>query len=280
MKTTHKIAGARAIYRVVRAGRTIMGRTDREIVMRGGITYELDLSQGIDFAIYLGNIYERRTRAALRRLVSPAALVLDIGANIGAHTLHLAQLVGPNGRVIAFEPTDYAYRKLTRNLELNPALAGRVTACHCFLAEHDEDRVPSAIYSSWPLAREPGLHAKHLGREMRTESAQARSLDSVLSELADRRVQLVKLDVDGFECSVLRGATSLLKDVRPIFVMELSPYVLEEHGTSLDQLLSYFVPNGYSFYDERTFKPLPSVARELQRMIADGAGINAIARVD
>jgi hypothetical protein len=102
----------------------------------------------------------------------------------------------------------------------------------------------------------------------------------VLSELADRKVQLVKLDVDGFECDVLRGATALLRDARPIFVMELSPYVLEEHGTSLDQLLSYFIPNGYCFYDERTFEPLPSTARELQRMIGDGAGINAIARVD
>jgi hypothetical protein len=93
-------------------------------------------------------------------------------------------------------------------------------------------------------------------------------------------VQLIKLDVDGFEYDFLRGASSLLQDVRPIFVMELSPYVLEEHGTSLDQLLSYFIPNGYSFYDERTYQPLPSTARELQRMIGDGAGINAIARVD
>jgi hypothetical protein len=62
--------------------------------------------------------------------------------------------------------------------------------------------------------------------------------------------------------------------------MELSPYVLEEHGTSLDQLFSYFIPNGYSFYDERTLQPLPSTPRELQRMIGDGAGINAIARVN
>lgn len=280
MKTIHKIAAARAIYRVVRAGRTILGRADREIVVRSGITYELDLSQGIDFAIYLANIYERQTQLALRRLVAPSSLVLDIGANIGAHTLHLAQLVGPNGRVIAFEPTDFAFRKLCRNLELNPALEARVTPCHCFLTERNEDQVPSAIYSSWPLAREAGLHAKHLGREMRTGAAQARSLDSVLSELADRKVALVKIDVDGFECDVLRGATRLLRDARPIFVMEVSPYVLEEHGASLEQLLSFFVPNGYAFYDERTWKPLPSAARELQRMVADGAGFNVVARVD
>jgi FkbM family methyltransferase len=280
MKTVHKIAAARAIYRIIRAGRMLVGRTDRDIVVRGGINYDLDLSQGIDFAIYLGNIYERQTRAALRRLVSPSSLVLDIGANIGAHTLHLAQLVGPAGRVIAFEPTDFAFRKLRRNLELNPQLASRVTACHCFLTDTDAAPVPSEIYSSWPLQQQEGLHAKHLGREMKTESAQARSLDGVLAELADRKVQLVKLDVDGFECDVLRGATGLLRDVRPIFVMELSPYVLQEHGTSLDQLLSCFVPNGYVFYDERTLKPLPSAARELQKMIGDGAGINAIARVD
>jgi FkbM family methyltransferase len=280
MKTTHKIAGARAVYRLVRTGRALLGRADRDIVVRGGIHYDLDLSQGIDFAIYLGDIYERQTKAALRKLVSPGSLVLDIGANIGAHTLNLAQLVGPNGRVIAFEPTDYAFRKLGRNLELNPQLASRVTACHCFLTGTDDDQVPSAIYSSWPLAQEAGLHAKHLGREMRTEAARARSLDSVLAELADRRVQLVKLDVDGFECDVLRGATALLRDVRPIFVMELAPYVLEERGTSLQEFVSFFAPNGYSFYDERTHKPLPSSTSELQLMIADGACINAIARVD
>ena len=280
MKTTHKIAAARAIYHAIHAGRTLLGRTDQEIIVRDGVTYDVDLSQGIDFAIFLGNIYERRTRAALRKLVSPGSLVLDIGANIGAHTLSLARLVGPNGRVMAFEPTDFAFRKLSRNLELNPSLAARVEACHCFLTANDGASVPEAIYSSWPLAVEAGLHAKHLGREMQTEQAQARSLDSILSERADRKVQLVKLDVDGFECDVLRGATAMLREVRPIFVMELAPYVLEERGSSLDQLLSYFVPNGYVFYDEQTRKPLPSSADELQRMIANGAGINAIARVN
>ena len=149
MKTTHKIAIARAIYQTIHAGRALLGRTDQEIVVRDGVTYDLDLSQGIDFGIFLGNIYERRTKVALRKLVSPASLVLDIGANIGAHTLHLAQLVGPNGRVMAFEPTDFAFRKLSRNLELNPSLASRIEAFHYFLTAKDKTNVPNAIYSSW-----------------------------------------------------------------------------------------------------------------------------------
>ena len=267
------------IYRAVRTGRTLLGRSDRQVSVRNGITFELDLAQGIDFALYLGNIYERQTRASLRKLVKPASLVLDIGANIGAHTLHLAQLVGPKGRVLAFEPTDFAFRKLNRNLDLNPELQKRVTAFHCFLTGADDEPVPPAIYSSWPLANESGLHTKHLGREMRTESAQARTLDNVLAGFPDTRVQLVKLDVDGYECDVLRGASTLLKEMKPIFVMELAPYVLEERGTSLEELFSYFIPNGYRFFDERYGKPLPASPVEVSRMIADGACANVIALV-
>jgi hypothetical protein len=61
--------------------------------------------------------------------------------------------------------------------------------------------------------------------------------------------------------------------------MELAPYVLEERGASLDQLLSHFIPNGYVFYDEQTQQRLPSGAKELQRLVADGASMNVIARV-
>src|SRR5215203_3293686 len=121
MKTSHKIGAARMIYHAVHFGRALRGRTDQQIVVRDCITYDLDLTQGIDFAIYLGGMFERNTAIALGKLTKPASLVLDIGANIGAHTLRLAKLVGPEGRVMAFEPTDFAFRKLRRNLELNPS---------------------------------------------------------------------------------------------------------------------------------------------------------------
>jgi FkbM family methyltransferase len=279
VKTAYKISIARMMYRAVHAGRTLFGRHDQEIVVRDGVVYDLDLSQGIDFAMFLGGMFERNTALALRKLVEPSSLVLDIGANIGAHTLRLAKLVGPKGRVLAFEPTDFAFRKLKRNLSLNPELASRVDAFHCFLTDRDVAGVPDAIYSSWPLTGKLGLHAKHLGSEMRTEAAVARSLDSILSERPDLKVRLVKLDVDGFECGVLRGATRMLRETKPIFLMELAPYALEERGASLDEVLSYFLPNGYALFGERTEKPLPSNARELRRLIADGASLNVIARV-
>ena len=282
MKTAQKIAFARLAYGVVRFIRGLGGKTDACVVTRGGITYDLDLAQGIDFAIYLGNIFERDTRNALTELVAPSATVLDIGANVGAHTLHLAQCVAPQGRVLAFEPTEFAFSKLTRTLELNPSLCARVTAYHCFLAAKDEASIPSAIYSSWPLEGQTSptedFHAKHLGQAMPTTTAKARSIDSVLAEQGHPRIQLVKLDVDGFETEILRGAKDLLQDSRPIFVMELAPYVLKERGTSLAELRDIFAPYGYRFYHERTKQQLPSSAKEYASLIADGESINVIAR--
>jgi FkbM family methyltransferase len=279
MKTAHKMAAARIAYYAVRGVRAMMGRTDRQIAVRDGLTFDLDLAEGIDFSIYLGGMFERNTALALGRLVKPSSLVLDIGANIGTHTLRLARQVGPQGRVLAFEPTEFAFRKLRRNLDLNPALASRVDAFHCFLAESDDAAVPDAIYSSWPLVGGTNLHAKHLGHEMLTEAARALSIDGILARYPGRGVQLVKLDVDGFECQVLRGATKLLREARPIFVMELAPYVLEERGASLAELLSFFVPNGYSLFAEQDERPLSSNANDLKSLIGDGASINVIARV-
>jgi hypothetical protein len=98
MNTTRKIAAARVMYHAIHAGCTLLGREDQETFVRDGVTYDLDLSQGIDFVIFLGNIYEHQTKAALSKLVSPAPLVLDIRANIGARTFIL---LNSSGQTIA-----------------------------------------------------------------------------------------------------------------------------------------------------------------------------------
>ena len=88
-------------------------------VKRKGIYWELDLDEGIDFSIFIFGFFEKETSRALDRLVNKGSVVIDIGANIGAHTLPLARLVGKKGKVYAIEPTKYAYRKLIKNLSLN-----------------------------------------------------------------------------------------------------------------------------------------------------------------
>ena len=90
---------------------------------------------------------------------------------------------------------------------------------------------------------------------------------------------MVGFDVDGFECECFAAPRRCFGHTRPILVMELAPYVLEERGASLEQLSLLLHSERLFFFDERTGKPLPSGAKELQRMLADGESMNVVARV-
>jgi FkbM family methyltransferase len=275
MKTAHKITLAKIAYTLVHGARRIVRKTDNCVVTRGGKRFALNLAEGIDFAIYLG-MYETSTAKALPRLVKPGTNILDIGANIGVYTLRTAALVGPRGRVFAFEPTSFAFGKMQRNLDINPDLRERVIATQCFLGPPNAQSAPAAIYSSWPLKGGPDRHRKHLGQPMATDGVATQSVDEFLAERGNPPIALVKIDVDGYECDVLAGSTLMMRRNRPIFVMELAPYLLQEHGKSLGEFIAYFEPLGYRFFNESETLTVPF--DKILQYTSDGASINVIAR--
>jgi FkbM family methyltransferase len=278
LNTRSKIALAAAFSRIVRTARAALGRESKNIqVIRDGISWNLDLNEGIDFAIFLG-IYERATTRAIRRWVRPDSVVLDIGANIGAHTLQLARRVGSRGKVIAFEPTFFAHAKLIKSLALNPSLVDIVKAEQLMLVASDSSKIEMAIYSSWPLGIEDHLHPKHLGALQPTNGAGAISLDTYLKRAGILRVDFIKLDVDGFECEVLDGARQCLKNSHPTILMEIAPYCLREHGVSLGQLVSILSDSGYRFM-RLDGKEFPLDVPTLESRMVDGSSMNVIARV-
>jgi FkbM family methyltransferase len=275
-KTKIRIAGA--LSRIVRTVRSTLGaKSESVLVRRRGINWRLDLKEGIDFAIYLG-LYERSTTKAISRSVRSGQIVLDVGANIGTHTLELARRVGASGKVFAFEPTLFAYGKLLHNLELNAGLVPIVKAEQLMLAASDSKIAEEQIHSSWPLVRTDDLHADHLGRLQSTEGARAITLDTYLGEAGVERVDFIKLDVDGYECEVLEGARHCLDNFHPIILMELAPYVLRERGSSLAHLLSILNRSGYRFWSLGGVQ-LEADASKLDRQIPDGSSINVFARV-
>jgi FkbM family methyltransferase len=279
MRTARKIALAKALYRAVSTARKAVGATDKVVTTRKGIRYELDLGEGVDLAIYLLGAFEPTTCRALAAHVKPGMTALDVGANIGSYTLHLARLVGAAGRVHAFEPTAFAYAKLSRNLSLNPELASRVAAHQCFLTGVLSNDVPHDVYASWPLAARSDVHPKHFGQPKSTNGASATTLDRFVAENGDPAIGAIKIDVDGFECDVLAGARAILSRHKPVLVMELTPYVLEERGCSAAALISLLLLHGYRLFDEKTEKELCTDAASISRMVRDGESVNVIARV-
>jgi len=174
-----------------------------------GVRYDLDLGELIDLALYLGK-FEPTVVASIEQYCQPGMVVLDIGANIGAHALRLGNVVGEKGHVYAFEPTTFAFSKLERNLGLNRHL--NVSLFRIALSNESQTKRTISFRSSW-----------------RTDGTQQDSTCDVdfvrLDKWAEingvHHVDLIKLDVDGNEFGVLDGGMELLKNCLPIFLMEM-----------------------------------------------------------
>ncbi len=281
MLTTKKKMYLAKFARMLIVGlRALLGEGSKTIVSRNGLRWNLDLNEGIDFSIYLLGGFELDTRKLFRQIVRPGMTVVDIGANIGAHTLPLAEMVGNSGSVIAIEPTGWAFRKLQGNLALNPHLINRVTAVQAMLIGSDGDCLPESIYSSWPLKTEieDSYHPIHLGRLMSTQGTQAVTLDSLMAQLDISTIDVIKLDVDGFELGVIQGARKVIsanKDIR--IVMELAPYLLDKEKDEIGQLLAILQKNGLILSLLNSGDTLPMTTQDMADLLPHGASMNVLA---
>lgn len=278
LTTKVKIGLAALPYRAIAIARAIGGRGNTVIAKRGGLRWNLDLREGIDFSIYLLGAFERSTVATLQKLVRPGNVIFDIGANIGAHTLGLARSAGPQGRVYAFEPAASMFEKLQGNLKLNPELQSRTQVRQLLFAAHLEERLPAQIYASWPLVTEEIVHPKLRGRLVDTSGARVDTLDNFVEREGIQRLDLIKIDVDGHEYPVLRGGAHTLARFQPILLMEMSPYVQDEQEHGFAALVDLLKEMQYSLYEAGGGEPLPLDAGSLRGLIPDGASLNAIAR--
>ena len=277
LKTNQKLALARTASLCVGLARAAAGRGPLARARRGGVEWDLDLREAIDFTIYLIGAFEARLGRRMRKLVRPGAVVIDVGANIGAHTLPLARAVGETGRLLAYEPSAFAFAKLQANLALNPALAPRVSAHQVMLVGGPGVALPPMLYASWPLHSRSGTNRDHGGRGMPTAGARVATLDGHLEELGLDRVDLIKLDVDGHECEVLAGAARTLERHRPLLVMEWAPYCHLDLGHELSACLSTVRALDYAFQDAVSGQPLSGLGAAPPGL-ARGASLNVIGR--
>jgi len=256
-------AGMSKAYRALRWANRFRHHAHRRI---NGVTFELDLSELIDGDLYFKGAFEPDTVSALETLAKPGDIVFDVGANIGCHALRLAHLVGPTGQVIAFEPMSRAYRKLQRNRDLNPQLRN-LRLEHLAVSNSSAAGRPATFRTSW----------KVFGPQKRvtTETVAVVSLDDYVSRHRISRVDLVKIDVDGFEYKVISGATHALVELRPSLVMELGEYTLASVGDSLEMLVSLLHSLGYHIFDEKTRIRLTSY-QDIAGSIPSDATINVV----
>jgi FkbM family methyltransferase len=279
LSTNQKVSIARALSWGVVSARGLVGAPSTTVATRGGVTWKLDLKEGVDLSIYLLGGFEPRTLRRYKDYVSEGDVVFDIGANVGAHALPLAQLVGATGKVIAFEPTKYAFQKLLANVDLNPQLKSRIVPNQLMLVRSTADVLPDAIYSSWPLEQAEDLHSDHRGRLKATDGARATTLDDYARQSGVHRLDFVKLDVDGHEHEVLQGAAETLKRFRPRMMLELAPYVYKANPAEFDAMLDLLWSSGYNLEDIGTGADLPRDPTQIRNLIPSYGAMNVLASI-
>ena len=233
----------------------MLGKKKRTI-QRSGIFYEVDLSEGIDLSLFLFGNFQSYVVQNKYFSLEKDAVVFDVGANVGSMSLRFAQSAS-EGHVYAFEPTDYAFKKLLRNLSLNPILAERISPIQQFLSDQTRPDPQIQAYASWKVdGSARNSHPLHGGTIKPAESVAAITLDHFCVRNHIQRLDLIKIDTDGHEYKVLEGARKTIKKRFPCVVFEIGGYVLNEQGLEFGQFYDYFKSLGYSLLNAKNGKKI------------------------
>lgn len=209
-----------------------------------GYWMELDVGEDIQRLMYFGQ-YEPVQSQWVRDLLRPGGTFLDVGANVGHYTTLAASLVGSKGRVVAFEPSPYAYSRLNSVIRDNHITQANVFQC----AAGDQDGqldlyLPSDDYLHSPsLVQRDGSYVP--------VKVEVRRLDSHPSLAPPMEIDLMKVDVEGFEPNVLRGMHGHLQAGHVKYLMcEFNSGWLEPNGSSCEALLEMIKSLGFTKFKE------------------------------
>lgn len=209
--------------------------------LTNGMVMDCELTDLVQHNIYYHGVWEPLSTRLVRSLLKPGDGFVDVGAHVGYYTLLASGLVGPKGKVHAFEPSPETVRFLENNLRLNAC--GNVVV-------HEQavsDRCCEVVFNT--------ASPEHLGhssmRELGTRAAMktrvmAVSIDSMLDNIPPTK--LVKIDVEGAEFLALCGMTQLIKRDAPYIILELTDPFLREMGCTAQQLVEFLRLHDYTVY--------------------------------
>jgi len=247
--TRAKIFGAKILYKVT----TLFVGREKRVISRDGIRYEVDLAEGIELSLFLFGKFQKHIVQNSFLNIKKDFTIIDIGANVGLMTLQFAKLV-PEGKVFSFEPTFYALERFKKNLALNPEIAKNVTVINSFVSEKSDANPHILAYSSWKVngERDKNEHPVHLGTPKNTSGVPSISLDDFVEREQLEKIDFIKIDTEGHEYEVFKGAEKAIAKYRPKIIFEAALYVMDEKKIGFEFYLDYFKKQNYKLMDTMT----------------------------
>jgi len=209
-----------------------------------GIHMKVDISKSMGAAIYWRGAHDWAPIFVLGKILKKGQTIIDVGANQGEYSLWAVKHAGQNGKVIAFEPMDGLFEQLKTNFSLNPSyqkalipiktgLSDKPGQLNLYGKEGDNEGVNTMF---------PTESHTVLIQEIKLDT-----LDNQLQELNCKGIDLIKVDVEGAELQVLKGALQTLKQHRPYLMIEINKEACLAGGYEPEEIFELLRPLGYTF---------------------------------
>jgi FkbM family methyltransferase len=190
--------------------------------------------------------YEQLLETFYRSLLRPGDVVIDAGAHTGRHTLPMIRAVSPSGKVYAFEPLPFARFELERAAAATDPNS-TVVMIYPYALSNREGTDDFVVAVDLPAYS--GLKTRIYDGPCRTDKiqVQVRMLDHLFIEV--ERLEYIKIDAEGGELDILRGATAILDRLRPVVTFEFGANSIGNYGVTVEDMADFWLPKPYVLFD-------------------------------
>jgi FkbM family methyltransferase len=189
--------------------------------------------------------YEPELRGFIRTVLAEGGVAIDVGANVGWHTLLMGRLVGPRGRVLAIEANPSIREQLSRNIALNRLAHVEIVPCAVAESERSLDFLGPDAAHACSASGHVVTDAAEASGSIRVD---ARTLDAIVAERRIERLDLIKIDVEGFEWPALQGGEQAIARFRPYVLFEFDASDTTRGGGSPEKFLAFFQRHRYRLF--------------------------------
>jgi FkbM family methyltransferase len=194
-----------------------------------GVHFHLDISDYMEWLLYFG--IQTEPRDVLYKYASQCKFIFDVGGNFGETTLFMAKYAPEDAIVHVFEPDNYCFEKLKKNVSMNKF---HNIILHNFGFGSEQ----GMYYLKSDNIHNRGANKIHLNKDF-SPNVMIKRMDDFVQEMKIPRVDLIKIDVEGFEYHVLKGAECTIRKYKPILFIELNDKNLEYQGCTPEELIGF-----------------------------------------
>lgn len=204
-----------------------------------GFLMKIDPSKdaGVELSLFQTGTYEKGTLYFITTYLNRGDCFVDVGANIGLMSIFASQCVGNPGKILAFEAHPETHQLLLENIQLN-----HIENIEPFNFALGDEVGKATIYDNWNVNRGGASLVIHADNATGFE-VEVKTLDDVIQN--DFQPKMIKIDVEGFEFQVLKGAENTIKNCKPILIIEFS--VSRDNQYDPFEMIDFL--ESFGFYD-------------------------------